>query len=98
MQKKIVSVAQALLSKRWYNAKGLPDGGKQANLSVDILVKAYLSAANVKTISGLVGTLQNEVDALQTNEDCLQMLPSINKKNFHVFYNGLCTALLQRFC
>lgn len=96
MQKKIVSVSEKLLSKRWYNVKGFIDSGKQANLSLDMLIKSYLSSANLKTISGLVGTLQNQVDKLQTNEDCLLMLPSIDKRNFHVFYNGLCTALLQR--
>lgn len=89
-------VAEKLLSKRWYNVKGALDTGRHVNLNIDILVKAYLSDANLKTISDLIGTLQNQVDKIQTNEDCVHMLPSIDKKNFHVFYNNLCSALLQR--
>lgn len=96
IQKKIISVAEKLLSKCWYNRKGSLEYGKNSNINIGILVKAYLSSANIKTISGLVGTLQNQAEKLQTKDDCLLMLSSINKQNFHVFYNGLCTALLQR--
>lgn len=89
--------AEKLLSKRWYNTKGVLDSGKHVNQNIDILVKAYLSGANTKTISGLVGTLQNQADKLQRKEDCLLKFTSIDRQNFHVFYNGLCSALLQRY-
>lgn len=93
----MVSVAENLLSKQWYNSKGMIDTGKNANINIGILVKAYLRSASTKIISGLVGTLQNQAQKLQNKEDCLLMLPSINRQNFHILYNGLCTALLQRW-
>ncbi|KAG5898486.1 hypothetical protein JTB14_015490 [Gonioctena quinquepunctata] len=95
-QKKIVSAAGKLLSKRWYNSKGSLDIGRSCILNIDVLVKVYLGSASVKTIAGLVGTLQEQVDSLRTNEDCLLMLSSIDKKSFHVLFNGLCSALLSR--
>ncbi|XP_056647952.1 Fanconi anemia group D2 protein [Diorhabda sublineata] len=96
IEKKISAVAEKLLSKRWYNSKGILESGRNSNLNIDILVKAYLSSANVETIAALVGTLQDEVGNLNSKEDSLEMLCAINKQNFHVFYNGLCNALLNR--
>lgn len=96
IQKKISAVAEKLLSKRWYNSKGILESGRSSNLNIDILVKAYLDSANVETIAALVGTLQDEVGHLNSKDDSLEMLCAINKQNFHVFYNGLCNALLNR--
>lgn len=96
IEKKISSVSEKLLSKRWYNQKGVLDSGRNANLNIDVLIKTYLNTANVETIAGLVGTLQDEVEMLKSKNDCLPMLESIDKQNFHVFYNGLCSALLNR--
>ncbi|KAJ8984875.1 hypothetical protein NQ317_002715 [Molorchus minor] len=96
IDKKITAVAEKLLNRRWYNSKGDLESGKNCNANIDILIKVYLKGADVKTISGLVGTLQDQVSNLNTKEDCLHMLGSINKQNFHIFYTGLCTALLNR--
>ncbi|CAH1173893.1 unnamed protein product [Phaedon cochleariae] len=96
VQKKIVSISGKLLSKHWYNSKGVLDSGRSSILNIDILIKVYLSSASSKTIAGLIGTLQDQVKSLNAKDDSLMMLPSINKQNFHVFYNGLCSALLNR--
>lgn len=75
-------MAEKLLCKKWFNTNGTLDTGKNANYNVDVLVKAYLSSANTKTISGLVGTLQKQAEKLERKEDFLAMLPSIIKFSY----------------
>ncbi|KAJ8958317.1 hypothetical protein NQ318_017463 [Aromia moschata] len=96
IEKKILTVAGKLLGRRWYNSRGLLDCGKNHNANTDVLVKVYLKGADVKTLCGLVGTLQEQVAALKNKDDCLQMFPGIHTQNFHVFYAGVCGALLSR--
>ncbi|XP_050510228.1 Fanconi anemia group D2 protein isoform X3 [Diabrotica virgifera virgifera] len=96
IQKKISAVAEKLLSRRWYNSKGIPESGRNCYLNIDVLVKTYLSSADVETLTGLIGTLQEQIESLVSKEDYLQMLNSIDKPNFHVLYNGLCSALVNR--
>ncbi|CAG9859429.1 unnamed protein product [Phyllotreta striolata] len=96
LQKKISSLAEKSLSKRWYNQKGQLESGKNTNVNIAILVKAYLESANIETLVGLVGTFLEQTEFLISKEDCLPMLESIDKYNMHLFYNGLCNALLNR--
>ncbi|KAJ8931775.1 hypothetical protein NQ314_015307 [Rhamnusium bicolor] len=96
IDKKIVSVAEKLLQKRWYNSKGNLDAGKNFNANIDVLLKAYLKGASIKVLCGLVGTLMEQAQTLTSKEDCLPMLVSIDKQNFHIFYMCLCNSLLDR--
>lgn len=90
---KIAKTSRLLLSKDWYNCKGVPESGKNKSLNIDVLVKAYLSSANVKTINGLVGTLEKQVTTLEAKDDCLQMLASVDKANFYILYRNLWSCL-----
>lgn len=76
--------------------KGTLDSGKNHNTNIESLLKVYLSTASVKTIYGLIGTLQDQVQSLETKEDSLHMLASIDKQNLHIFYYVLCCTLLDR--
>lgn len=96
IKKMIVAAAGKFLKKRWYNANGQPDVGKQYNININILLKAYLDGADVKTICGLIGTLQKQAPSLQTKEDTLHMLGSIDKPALPVFFQSLCSSLLER--
>lgn len=96
VEKKIASVAEKLLSNRWYNSRGAPDSGRECNANIEVLVKVYLKCTDINTLSGLVGTLQEQAPTLNTKEDCLHMLVSIDKQNFHVLYAEICNALLAR--
>ncbi|KAJ8914604.1 hypothetical protein NQ315_017309 [Exocentrus adspersus] len=91
VEKKITTVTEKLLGNRWYNSKG-----KECNTNISILVKVYLKHTDVKTLGKLVGTLEEQASTLNTKEDCLHMLASIDKQNLHIFYAGICNALLNR--
>lgn len=96
IKKKIAAVSGKFLNKKWYNTRGDLDNGKNTNENLDVLIKAYLDGANIKTISGIVSTLQKQISTLQRKEDHLEMLESINKSNFHIFYRNLCHFTLER--
>ncbi|CAH0552564.1 unnamed protein product [Brassicogethes aeneus] len=96
IQKIIVSTSSRLLGVRWYSSKSSLHIGKTANFGIEIFIKVYLKNANLKTLSGIVGSLQEQCVLLRTKEDCLHMLASIDKHNFHLFYSGVCTALHNR--
>lgn len=96
INKKISTVAEKLLGNRWYNTKGNIEAGKQCNDNIFFLVKVYLKNVDVETLGKLVGTLQEQAGTLNAKEDCLHMLASVDKQNFHVFYAGLCHALFRR--
>lgn len=95
VKKKVVSVSEKLLQRKWYNLQGNRETGRNAFAHIDILVKAYLQDAKIKTICGLVGTLQEQIPNLATKTSSLEMLESIDRANFHVFYRGLCYALAE---
>ncbi|KAF5287142.1 hypothetical protein FQR65_LT12328 [Abscondita terminalis] len=95
LKKQIVLTSGSLLNRKWYNDKRNLEVGKEAFLCMNELIKAYLSNATAKTICGMVGTLQEQVTELKTKDDSLEMLISINKGNFHIFYRNLCIALLE---
>lgn len=96
VKKNIVSVSSKFLKRKWYNLNGLSDGGKEYNTNIGVLLKAYLEGADVKTICGLIGTLQKQAPSLQTKEDSLPMLGSIDKPAFPIFFQALCGSLLER--
>lgn len=96
IKKIITAAAGKFLKRKWYNTNGLTDVGKQYNININVLLKAYLDSADVKTICGLIGTLQKQAPSLQTKEDSLQMLGSIDKPAFPVFFQTLCNSLLER--
>ncbi|XP_060518844.1 Fanconi anemia group D2 protein [Cylas formicarius] len=96
IQKCFTTTCLKLLSKRWRNFNGDLDRGKDCNLSIDVLIKGFLKRADVKTIYGLVGTLEKEAVLLKSKDDSLHMLVAIDKQNFHVLYLGLWNALLNR--
>ncbi|GJQ69554.1 hypothetical protein Trydic_g6650 [Trypoxylus dichotomus] len=96
IKKKITAVSGKFLNKKWYNNSGDLDSGKVMNVNLDILIKAYLDGANIKTISGIVGTLQKQVENVRSKDDHLEMLESINKNNFPVLYRSLCHFTLER--
>lgn len=96
VKKMIITTSSKLLSKRWYNSKGVLHTGKECNAAIDVLVKNYLNNANLRTLCGLIGTMQEEVPVLKQKEDCLHMLASIDKQNFHIFYMNICLALHNR--
>ncbi|KAF2905315.1 hypothetical protein ILUMI_00869 [Ignelater luminosus] len=95
LKKKITLISEKLLNKKWYNTNGDLEMGKNSSLHTDTLVKAYLSGASVKTVGGLVGTLQGQVSELKAKDDCLNMLSGINKMNFYIFYRCLCNTLVE---
>ncbi|XP_044262962.1 Fanconi anemia group D2 protein [Tribolium madens] len=79
--------ASKLLSKEWEN---------HSSANIDILLKSYLSSANIKTLCGIVGTLQEQAPSLTSKNDSLDMLKSVTKTNFHVFYRNLWMCLHDR--
>ncbi|KAL3279338.1 hypothetical protein HHI36_016845 [Cryptolaemus montrouzieri] len=92
-KKKVDTVCKDLLSKRWYNEKGLLDSGKNYLSSMNYLVNAFLDSMTVAQIHDLVANVLVECDNLKSKEDYLFMLASIDFKNFYIFYQGLCSAL-----
>lgn len=95
LKKKITLISEKLLKKKWYNTNGNLEMGKNSSLHTDTLVKAYLNGASVKTVNGLVGTLQGQISELKAKDDCLNMLSGINKVNFYIFYRCLCNTLVE---
>lgn len=96
LKKMIVASAGKFLKRKWYNRSGNPESGKLYNLNLSVLLKAYLNGADVKTISGLIGTLQKQAPDLQSKDDCLHTLGSIDKPALPVLFQALCNALLER--
>ncbi|CAG9766045.1 unnamed protein product [Ceutorhynchus assimilis] len=93
-KKQISTVAETFLKKRWYDFQGKLDQGRDCNQNTDILVKAYLDNFNVESILALVEILVEDIEALNPRNGCLNKFPAIFNKNFHVFFAGLCNALL----
>ncbi|RZC34215.1 Fanconi anemia group D2 protein [Asbolus verrucosus] len=89
---KIAKASGKLLNKRWRGG----DSIKNNLANIDILIKSYLSSANIKTICGLVGTLQEQTGELKSKSDTLPMLQSIDKANFYIFYRNLLGCLHDR--
>jgi Fanconi anemia group D2 protein len=87
IQSKIAKTAGQLLNKQW-------DVSNSVN--VDALVKSYLCSANIKTICGMVGTIQEQAPDLTNKTDSLDMLRSVNKSNFYVLYRNLWESLHDR--
>lgn len=96
VNKMIVAGSGKILKKKWYTEQAKIDTGKTYNSNIDILLKAYLGGASVRTICGLVGTLQKQAPELHSKHDSLQMLASIDKSCFHILFRGLCNALQDR--
>lgn len=96
VKKMIVAISGKLLKKKWYNIEGKPDTGKMHNDNIEFLLKAYLDGANIKTLCGLVGTLQKQAPDLKRKNDCLSMLPSVDKSKFHVLLRSFCQTLQER--
>lgn len=96
VSKIIITTNSKFLKRKWCNAQGKPDSGKEYYANIDYLMKAYLDGADVKTIYGLVGTLQKQAPDLKAKSDRLPMLESIDKPSFPIFFRGLCNALLER--
>lgn len=96
LKKMIIAAAGKFLKRKWYNSSGMSESGKQYNFNLGMLLKAYLNGADVKTISGLIGTLQKQAPDLESKEDCLHMLGSIDKPALPVLFQALCNALLER--
>ncbi|XP_030765389.1 Fanconi anemia group D2 protein homolog [Sitophilus oryzae] len=95
LKKKISKTAELLLKKRWYNISGDIDNGRGCNENINVLVFYLLSIAGVKDILTLLETIQEQIGNLSTKEDCLHDWAAIDKRNFHVFYLGICNALLE---
>lgn len=93
VKKMTVAAAGKFLKRQWYQTVTNPETGKQYNAQLNVLLKAYLDGADVKTISGLIGTLQKQAPDLETN---LPMLGGIDKAALPVFFQALCNALLER--
>lgn len=96
MRKMSITAAGKLLKRKWYNALGNSENGKQYNFNISVLLKAYLDDADLKTVSGLIGTLQKQAPDLESKDDCLNMLCSIDKPALPMFFQALCNALLER--
>lgn len=92
----IISSNSKFLKRTWLNASGKPDTGKEYFANIDYLMKSYLEGADVKTIYGLVGTLQKQAPNIKVKTDRLPMLESIDKPSFPILFRGLCNALLER--
>ena len=84
---KIAKTAGTLLKQKWQT---------QSSTNVDVLIKSYLSSATIKTICGMVGTLQDEAPTLTTKSDSLDMLQTVTKSHFYIFYRNLWTSLHER--
>ncbi|XP_064214117.1 Fanconi anemia group D2 protein isoform X2 [Tribolium castaneum] len=83
---KIAKTARELLEKQWDN---------YSSSNIDVLVRSYLSSASVKTLCGIVGTVQEQAPGL-TKSEPLEMLKSVTKTNFFVFYRNLWACLHDR--
>nr|XP_022905249.1 Fanconi anemia group D2 protein [Onthophagus taurus] len=96
INKKIISMSLNLLSRPWYDSKLSLEIGKEHYLQLDYLINNYLRGANVKTLGGLISTLQEQVNSLKSKEDNLEMLKAVTKSSFHVLYRRFCTSLLEK--
>lgn len=96
IRKKITAVSGKFLDKKWYNASGDLDRGKIASENLDILIKTYLESANVKTLSGIIGSVQKQIVQLRSRDDCLEMLHSISKTTFSILYKNLCNSTVEK--
>lgn len=96
IQKKTIYSCEKLLTKKWYNLSGNADSGKEYTANIELLTTAYLKGANLKTICGLVATIQTQAAELQDKEDYLLVLPSIDKSTFYILYRSVCFALLEQ--
>ncbi|XP_050307221.1 Fanconi anemia group D2 protein isoform X2 [Anthonomus grandis grandis] len=95
LQKKICCTAETLLSRRWYDFSGKLDQGQMCNRNIDVLIKAYFKDTKMNSISKLVSIILEDIASLEPKDGNLTQLPAIDHKNFHVFYLGLCNALLS---
>lgn len=95
IKRKLTSLAEGFLSKRWYDNSGKSDHGMQCNRNIDFLVKTYLKDSKTDALAELVDEVIADLQSLESKNGCLTKFPAIDRKNFHVFYLELCNALLS---
>lgn len=96
LKKMIIATGGKFLKRKWYNTVGNLESGKQYHYNLSVLLKAYLDGADLKTLSGLIGTLQKQAPDLETRDDYLPMLDSIDKPALPILFQALCNALFER--
>ncbi|KAL1497121.1 hypothetical protein ABEB36_008131 [Hypothenemus hampei] len=89
-------LSKEFLSRKWYDYMGKLDQGHASNQNMEKIVTAFLKNMETDSLANLIEKLIEEISAFTAAKDaCLSQFPAINKKNFHVFYLGLCNALLE---
>lgn len=92
----LIGSSTHFLNKRWYNDSGDIDTGKLQHLNLDILIKHFLDGVNIKKMSEIVDILQTQIKTLETKDDYLEMMESINKTSFPVLYRNICHSTLEQ--